>query len=137
MPDVGDAGIAATVGAAITGAVIAAKEAIARRRKRKSEPPDLDETDDSTLAGQLSSVRARLREHGRRIEEMAQQRIQDRQEVTMLKAAVEARVSKIEESLDELDREFTRSRTISETLLPIIKGQVEELRKELREDRKS
>lgn len=138
MPDVSDAGIAATVSAALTGAVLAAKEALARRKKRKSDPPiDLDESEDGgSSQAALSAVRARLREQGARILTLEQSRNQDRQEIVMLKASIESKLGKVEEALDALERDFTRSRTTTDTLLPIIRGEVEALRREMAEDRR-
>ena len=121
MSGLDDQGIAAAIGAVLTGAGAAAVE-LFRRTKRKSDAPEPVEPDrpaPSSLAARVG----RLYDRVTLVE----------QAMNKLSQNVDAKLAGIEDSVDEL----SRSRVRTDELLPLIREQLKEIRDELHQHRRA
>jgi predicted nucleic acid-binding Zn-ribbon protein len=118
VSDLGDTGLGATIGAAIVGAIAAAREVFARK-KRRTAPPELPEDESPTLAARVGRLYDRI--------------TNVEQEIRMLKQSVDTKLDKLDESVEEL----TRSRVRTDELLPLIRDQLREIRDELHQHRRA
>lgn len=120
MSGVGDQGIAAAIGAFVAGAGATIAE-IVRRRRRSTQPPELEPP-----AASSPGTAARLAA-------FAAKQLHLEQEILMLKQNVTTKLDKLEESVDEL----CISRAKTDELLPLIREQLKELKEELRDQRRA
>lgn len=110
MSDPGDAGIWASVGAAITGGIVAARKLLARKPEQLPEP---------------STVSVRLGLLGQRVDKLEQ-------EIAMARHQTAQRLNDLSDSIEELKA----SSAVTQALIPRVESAISELAKELREDRR-
>lgn len=104
-----DHGIAASIGAVVSGAILGAKDFFTRRKKT-DEPP-------STLAVRV----------GRLYEDLANVK----QEMSVMRQDLATKLDRLDESVSELC--IARAKT--DELLPVIRDQIRELRDDMRQQR--
>lgn len=112
MSDPGDAGLWASVGAAITGGIVAARKLLAR----KPEPEQLPEP--SATSVRIGALAVRVD----RLE----------QEQTTMRHETAQRLTDLSESIEELKA----SSAVTAALLPRVESAISELAKELRQERR-
>lgn len=109
-----DHGIAASIGAVVSGAILGAKDFLTRRKKLEPAAPEHS----STLAVRV----------GRLYEDLS--RLQ--QEMNVMRHDIAAKLDRVEESVDELRIARARTDEIGEG----IRAQLAEIRQDLRDQRR-